>query len=106
MQLVSEVVESTLDVSRAAGVAVELPVGFGEYAVFVDVLRRRGGLDWLSEVVLKRRAGAFELIDLVMFLGAYVASSKRGEAIVEFVRASVEYGNELVAIGDRRRWRS
>lgn len=104
MLLIEDSLESSLGRLRAEGLGVELPCGFGEYAVFVDLLRRAGGLDWLCQRVLARRGGAFELVDLVLFLSAYFSASERGESIGAFARSSAEFGHELAAIGDRARW--
>jgi hypothetical protein len=99
-----EAVVSESEEKRASGMAVELPKEYGEYAVFVDVLRANEVMDYLLGVVLERRAGAYELVDLVLFLGCFFSASVRGTSIAEFAESSAVYRNELAGIGGRIRW--
>jgi hypothetical protein len=83
---------------------VELPPEFNEFVLMVDVLRESGVWEWMQSVVLSRRAGSYELCDLVLFLCCFFASSTRGESIADFTERTSSFGPELAAVGGRERW--
>ena len=104
MHFSEQEVVSVLNAQRESGQSVELPRTFTEYAVFVDLLRDCGVLDWLQSEVLGRRAGSYELVDVVLFFSAMFTSAARDTSIGDFAEQSAEYGHELAAIGGRNRW--
>ena len=89
---------------RRTGVPVDLPQEHVEFAVFVESLRVSGVLSELEHHVLQRRAGAYELLDLVLFLAAFFAAGPSAGSLADFAASSAEYGHELAAIGGRARW--
>lgn len=70
----------------------------------VEILRSAGLLDWLLGEVLERRAGAYEPVDVVLFLMCFFASSPRGTSLGDFGSSSGAHGHELAAVGGRVRW--
>jgi hypothetical protein len=95
---------SSLGTLRDAGIPVELPAAYAEYGLFVETLRESGLMGSLRERTLNRRAGSYELIDLVLFLVCYFSSTTSTMSLVDFVGESAEYGPELAALGGRARW--
>lgn len=83
-----------------------MPPQYNEYGVVVDVLKASGVLDYLSTKVLDRRAGSFEVVDLVLFLLCFFSASSRDTSIAAFAQTSKRFGNELAALGGRARWPS
>ena len=89
---------------RAAGESVQLASGYNEFALNMDLLKTSGLWAWAATQVLNRRAGAYEVCDLLLFLCCFFSASNRGESIASFAERSGELGSELAAIGDRRCW--
>ena len=95
---------SQVDLLRRQGLPVSLPDAYNEYAVLAEWLNDIGSWGWLQSVVLDRRAGPFELCDLVIFLVCFFTASARGCSIAEFAEASRGVGVELAGVMGRNRW--
>jgi hypothetical protein len=95
---------TTLTDLRAAGLPVPLPPEYNEFALLVEAWRVSGVLTLAREMTLVRRAGAFELVDVLLFLGAFFSSSNRTTSVVKFVEDSSVYALELAGLADRARW--
>lgn len=102
--VIEERAVSTLEQVRRDGLPVLLPQEYVEFAVFVESLRTSGVLVELEHHVLQRRAGAYELVDLVLFLVAFFAAGSKAGSLADFAASSAAYGNELASIGGRARW--
>lgn len=95
---------TTLTDLRDAGLPVPLPPEYAEFALLVEAWRLNGVLALAREMTLFRRAGAFELVDVLLFLGAFFSSSNRTTSVVKFVEDSSVYALELAGLADRARW--
>lgn len=89
---------------RQAGQPVDLPSNYSEFALWVDFLRESGALASLRELLLARRAGSYELVDLVAFLSCFFSASTSTTCISDFAKQSALYGHELAAFVDRKSW--
>jgi hypothetical protein len=102
-----EVLESSCaEEQRLQGQPVRLPECYNEYAILARHLEECGIWDWLKLRVLARRAGAYELCDLVAFLVCYFCSANAGESLGDFADRSAPYGAELAGLVGRLRWMS
>jgi len=107
MEVVTQVAtDCELEWNRAKGEPLRLPSQYNEYGVVVDVLKDSGTLGYLNGEVLIRRAGSFELVDVVLFLFCFFSAVSRDTSIADFAQISKQYGNELAALGGRARWPS
>lgn len=89
---------------RAAGEAVPLPVEYNEYVALTLWLEGNGLWKWLQSQVLSRRAGAYELCDVVAFLFAHFSGSAKRESFADFAERSQIHGLELASLLGRLRW--
>lgn len=101
----SEVVDRAA-ASRGMGRAVEVPPEYVEYALAVQKLVPAEFLLWCRTVVLSRRAGSYEFVDVVLLLLAFFTSSMPEVPLATFVDESAPYGPELAGAGGRERWMS
>lgn len=101
---VEESLMSRAQGQRAAGVPVDLPVEYNEYVANTLWIQRLGLWSWLKGRVLFRRAGAYELCDVVSFLFAYFSGPRKKESLGDFGGRSGVFGSELAGLLDRLRW--
>lgn len=92
--------------ARAAGEAVRLPGEYTEYALAVQGLLPAELLAWCRTVVLERRAGSYEFVDLFVFLLAFFSSADSETSLAEFADSSSRHGPELAGLAGRTRWMS
>ena len=92
------------EVQRSEGVAVDLPREYNEYVVMADHLLKTGVWDRLKSFTLKRRAGAYEVCDLVLFLLCLFTSTASRSSIADFAASSSRFGAELAGLMDRLSW--
>lgn len=91
---------------RAAGEAIAVPGAYAEYVFALHSLLPPEWLSWCREQVLDRRAGAYEFVDLALFLLAFFTSADRTASLSEFAAQSRTYGPELAGVAGRARWLS
>lgn len=106
LQLSSVESQPEVALRRAAGEAIALPGAYAEYVFALHSLLSPEWLAWCREQVLDRRAGAYEFVDLALFLLAFFTSADRTASLSEFAAQSRTYGPELAGVGGRARWLS
>jgi len=90
--------------ARAQGKPVELPAEYNEYLVVSLWMKTTQLWSWLKQRVLARRAGAYELCDVVAALVAFFTHRTPVRALRDFLKKSKPYGPELAGVLDRHAW--
>ena len=89
---------------RAEGRPVQLPVQYNEYLVVSLWMKATELWSWLQQRVLARRAGGYELCDVVAALTAFFSHHNKVTALGSFLKRSKSYGPELAGVLDRHAW--
>ena len=84
--------------ARERGEPIALPKQYNEYALIVGALLDPSLVEWCHSQVLERRAGAYEFIDIVLFLIGLFSASSPSTSISAFAGESGVYGPELAAL--------